>query len=182
MKIISGKYKGRILRGFDIDGTRPTMDRVKESLFGMIQDNIRDATVLDLYAGTGNLGIEALSNGAKKAYFVDNNKIAINRINENLKLLNIHNADVKMGSAINELNNLNGKVSFDVVFLDPPYQTNEIDKSLSFFNNNTSLIKENGIIVCETEIDIDYSRYDSFKIYKMRKYGSKTITILENNL
>ena len=63
MKIISGKYKGRVLKGFDIVGTRPTMDRVKESLFAMIQDYVKDAIVLDLYSGTGNLAIEAISNG-----------------------------------------------------------------------------------------------------------------------
>ena len=84
MRVISGLYKGRILDGFDIDGTRPTQDRVKESLFGSIQDYIEDSVVLDLFAGSGNLGIEALSNGAKECYFVDNNKIAINTINNNL--------------------------------------------------------------------------------------------------
>ena len=74
MKIISGKYKGRVLEGFDIAGTRPTMDRVKESLFAMIQSYLEDATVLDLFAGSGNLGIEALSEGAKEIYLVDKNK------------------------------------------------------------------------------------------------------------
>ena len=73
MKVISGKYKGRKLDGFDIDGTRPTMDRVKESLFAIIQNYISESIVLDLFAGSGNLGIEALSEGAKYAYLVDKN-------------------------------------------------------------------------------------------------------------
>ena len=73
MRIISGKYKGKKLKGFDIDGTRPTMDRVKESLFGIIQNYIYDSMVLDLFAGSGALGLEAISNGAKKVIFVDNN-------------------------------------------------------------------------------------------------------------
>ena len=78
MKVISGIYKGRNIEGFYVDGTRPTMDRVKESLFSTIQNYIKDSVVLDLFAGSGNLGIEALSEGAKEAYLVDYNKKAIN--------------------------------------------------------------------------------------------------------
>ena len=80
MRVISGKYKGKNLIGFDIDGTRPTMDRVKESLFGIIQNNLKNSVVLDLFAGSGSLGIEALSNGAIEAYFIDNNIELINII------------------------------------------------------------------------------------------------------
>src|SRR5574344_774599 len=83
MRVISGKYKGKYLKGFDIDGTRPTMDRVKESLFGIIQNNIYDSICLDLFAGSGSLGIEALSNGAKKCYFNDSN-------NEMIKILKLN--------------------------------------------------------------------------------------------
>ena len=89
MKIISGKYKGRKLLGFDIPGTRPTMDRVKESLFAMIQAKIPGSIVLELFAGSGNLGIEALSEGAKTCYFVDKSKKAYQVILNNLKELNI---------------------------------------------------------------------------------------------
>ena len=80
MRVISGKYKGKNLIGFDIDGTRPTMDRVKESLFGIIQNYIKDSVILDLFAGSGSLGIEALSNGASNCYFFDNNIQHINKI------------------------------------------------------------------------------------------------------
>ena len=80
MKIISGKYKGRNIVGYDINGTRPTMDRVKESLFAMIQNYIDNSNCLDLFAGSGNLGLEALSNGASSCTFIDNNKIAIKTI------------------------------------------------------------------------------------------------------
>ena len=80
MRVISGKYKGKKLDGFNIEGTRPTMDRVKESMFALIQNEIKDAICLDLFAGSGSLGIEALSNGAKKCYFVDKNQIAIETI------------------------------------------------------------------------------------------------------
>ena len=80
MRVISGKYKGKILIGFDIDGTRPTMDRVKESVFAIIQNNIKNSVVLDLFAGSGSLGIESLSNGASECYFVDNNTSLINML------------------------------------------------------------------------------------------------------
>ena len=77
MRIISGKYRGKKLKGFNIPGTRPTMDRVKESLYGMIQTYIPDSTVLDLFAGSGALGLEAISNGAKTTYLIDNSEEAI---------------------------------------------------------------------------------------------------------
>ena len=83
MRIISGKYKGKKLNGFTIEGTRPTMDRVKESLFAMIQTNLNEAIVLDLFAGSGALGLEAISNGAKTCYLIDNNIEAIKTIKEN---------------------------------------------------------------------------------------------------
>ena len=83
MRIISGKYKGKKLQGFNIEGTRPTMDRVKESLFAMIQNYIPGSIVLDLFAGSGALGLEAISQGAKTCYLIDNNIEAINTIKTN---------------------------------------------------------------------------------------------------
>lgn len=180
MKIISGKYKGRTLKGFNIVGTRPTMDRVKESVFAMIQDYIKDSTILDLYSGTGNLGIEALSNGARKAFLVDNNKIAIKTINENLKMLNINNAYVLNNDAKDALKYFIGnRKVFDIIFLDPPYKTNELDKSLTTINDNIKILSNNVLIVCETELDINYEKYSNFIIYKTRRYGDKTVTILK---
>lgn len=180
MKIISGKYKGRVLKGFDIIGTRPTMDRVKESVFAMIQDYIRESTVLDLYSGTGNLGIEAISNGASKAYLVDNNSVAINTIKDNIKSLNIKEAIVINKNAKDALNDfLLNKTVFDIIFLDPPYHTDELNNSLSFINRNIDILSSNSIIVCETEIEIDYLLYDNLYIFKERKYGIKKVTILK---
>ena len=85
MRIISGKYKGKIIEGFDIQGTRPTQDRVKESMFAMIQNDILESTCLDLFAGSGSLGIEAISNGNQKTYFVDNNLECVSILKRNLK-------------------------------------------------------------------------------------------------
>ena len=89
MKIISGKYKGRNILGFDINGTRPTMDRVKESLFAIIQNYIKDSIVLDLFSGSGNLALESMSEGAKEIYLVDKNKKAYKTILDNLNNFNI---------------------------------------------------------------------------------------------
>ena len=106
MRIISGKYKGKKLNGFNIEGTRPTMDRVKESLFGMIQTYIPDSIVLDLFAGSGALGLEAVSNGAKECYLIDNNIEAIKTIKENSQnfeeQLNIIYIDYKKFLKINQ--------------------------------------------------------------------------------
>ena len=180
MKIISGKYKGRILKGYMIDGTRPTMDRVKESVFAMIQEFVRGSIFLDLYSGTGNIGIEAISNGSKKAYLVDNNMVAIKTIKENISMLKIDNACVIKEDAIKCLNNfINTGIKFDIIFLDPPYHTNELDKSLTIINDNLCLLRDDAIIVCETEIKIDYQKYSNLMIYKTRKYGSKEVTILK---
>lgn len=163
-----------------IDGTRPTMDRVKESVFAMIQDYIKDSIFLDLYSGSGNIGIEAISNGSKKAYLVDNNMVAIKTIKENINMIKIDNACVIKEDAIVCLNNfINTGIKFDIIFLDPPYHTNELDKSLTIINDNLCLLSESSIIVCETEIKIDYQKYDNLMIYKTRKYGSKEVTILK---
>ena len=94
MKIISGKYKGRNLDGHKLEGTRPTMERVKESLFATIQNYLEDSVILDLFSGSGNLGIEALSQGAKFAYLVDNNPKATATIKNNITNIGITSCDV----------------------------------------------------------------------------------------
>lgn len=174
MRVISGKYKGKSLIGFDIDGTRPTMDRVKESLFGMIQNHIKDSTVLDLFAGSGSLGIEALSNGASNCYFFDNNIELVNIIKKNTVGMNgVHIMKSDYKNSLELLKNSN--IKFDIIFLDPPYKFNLIQSSLNKIKEY-DLLNKNGIIICEYEnelFDIDY------KIIKEKKYGSKNIRIYE---
>ncbi len=176
MKIISGKYKGRVLKGFDITGTRPTMDRVKESLFGTIQSYVPESVVLDLFAGSGNLGIEALSEGASFAYLVDSNSKAINVIKENVNSIGITDIEVIHSDYKDALKSFNNK--FDLIFLDPPYNTDYIEKSIKLIEDN-NLLNDDGIIVCESDaIDkIIYS--DVFKKVKEKKYGDKYIVLLQ---
>lgn len=173
MRVISGKYKGKNLIGFDIDGTRPTMDRVKESLFGIIQNYVKDSKVLDLFAGSGSLGIEALSNGANECYFFDNNVELINVIKKNTIGMNgVHIMKSDYKNSLELLKNSN--IKFDIIFLDPPYKLNLINDCLDIINNY-SLLSDNGIIVCEYENENITT--DKYELIKEKKYGSKNIKI-----
>ncbi len=178
MKVISGKYKGRVLEGFNIDGTRPTMDRVKESLFGMIQSYVPDSIILDLFSGSGNLGIEALSEGAKYAYLVDSNKKAISIIKKNISTIGIDSVEVINNDYKKSLKDFFGKVKFDLIFLDPPYNTNYIEESIKLIEEY-DLLEHNGIIVCESDMldKIIYS--NKLNKVKERKYGDKYIVLLQ---
>lgn len=176
MRIISGKYKGRKVDGYNIDGTRPTMDRVKESVLGMIQTKLEDSICLDLFTGSGSVGLELLSNGAKKCYFVDNNYKVIETLNKNMKSLKITDdyEIIKSGyeEALKNFNNRN--IKFDIIFLDPPYKLDYIVPAIKLISEY-NLINDDGLIICEyenEEIDID-----NYELIKERKYGSKKIKI-----
>lgn len=172
MRIISGKYKGRNIKGYDIDGTRPTMDRVKESLFGSIQNYIPNSVCLDLFAGSGSLGIEAISNGAQICYFNDSNKEVVKFLNENLKGIdNYIISNKEYNKFLNETNE-----QFDIIFLDPPYKMNLINPSIDIIIKR-NLLKENGLIICEYETE--QIKCD-LKLIKEKKYGSKKINIYKN--
>lgn len=171
LRVISGKYRGKKLKGFDIDGTRPTMDRVKESLFGMIQEYVNDSIVLDLFAGSGALGIEAISQGARKCIFIDNNVKCIKTIMDNVSNfdedIKVINCDYK-----NFLKNTDLK--FDIIFLDPPYRANVLNKSIKIIEER-GLLKGGGIIVCEHE---NVHLETNLKKIKEKSYGPKIISIL----
>lgn len=177
MKIISGIYKGRNLTGFNIDGTRPTQDRVKESVFSSIQGYIPDAVVLDLFAGSGNLGLEALSNGSKFAYLNDFNKKAVSAIKKNIELLKVENAKVlelDYKKALNYFKENN--ITFDIVFLDPPYKDKIIEETVTYLLDN-NLLNDDAIIICEYEHDFN-DEFDGLEIIKEKKYGYKFVKIL----
>ncbi len=175
MKVIQGKHKGTILKGFDIDGTRPTMDRVKESLFAMLQNYIIDSTVLDLFAGSGNLGIEALSMGAKECYFVDKNSIACKIIKENLDKVREDGKVIKKDykDALQTFNN-----KFDIIFLDPPYHTDYINKSIELIIEK-DLVDDKGLIVCESNSVDKIMIPDCYTELKNKTYGEKIVIILQ---
>ena len=178
MKVISGTLKGRNIIGYNIDGTRPTMDRVKESLFAMIQDYIKDSTVLDLFAGSGSLGIEAISNGASICYFTDHNKEVIKVLNSNITNLNITDKSkvilTDWKKFLNE--SANNNLKFDLIFVDPPYDYDVYEKVLTKVSS-LNLLNEGGLIILEHANLKLKDDYDNLKLYKTKKYGTKSVNI-----
>lgn len=173
MRVISGKYKGKKLLGFNIDGTRPTMDRVKESMFAVIQNKIKGSNCLDLFAGSGSLGIEALSNGANECYFVENSNEIFSILKNNLNGIEgsiLLKKDYK--DALNYF--VSNKIKFDLIFLDPPYKLNLINDVLFYLYDN-NLLNDDGLIICE--FDNEKVNNEFFSLLKTKKYGNKYVYI-----
>ena len=176
MRVITGKAKGVALKAPDGMATRPTADRVKEALFSIIQFDIPSARVLDLFGGTGQLGIEALSRGAKTAVFVDEREDACRLIRENLKRTRLEtDARVVRSDYLAFLKTTREK--FDIVFLDPPYAEVFLENSLKMITE-IDILQSGGIIVTERplgkELPWDFSGYARSKDYK---YSKTVLTI-----
>lgn len=154
MRIIAGKYKAKRLNSPKTDLTRPTLDRVKEALFSIIEPYVEQADVLDLFSGTGNLGLESISRGAKFAWLNDDKNITISTIISNVELTKSQNY-VKItkkdyNKCLNQIVNQN--ILFDIIFLDPPYDTMLGINSLKFISDNKGKVLNNdGIIIYETD-------------------------------
>ena len=177
MKVISGTLKGRNIEGYNIDGTRPTMDRVKESLFAMIQDHIKDSTVLDLFAGSGQLGIEAISNGANICYFIDHNNEVTKVLNKNIDNLNIKDkSKVILTDWKKFLNESANKIKFDLIFVDPPYDYDVYEKILEKVIS-LNLLNKDGVIILEHANLKLKDEYHNLILYKSKKYGAKSVNI-----
>ena len=191
MRIIRGKARGTKINTIDEVTTRPTLDRVRESLFNIIQNYVSNTYVLDIFAGSGALGIEALSRGAKHAVFCDINKDAVKIINENLMKTRlkenaiVYNMNYK--KMIEKLSKNDFK--FDIVFVDPPYKENLAVNSVKLIIQN-NLLNENGIIIIETDEKerdlkelqelnkIDNENLQKIKIIDERKYGRANLIFL----
>ncbi len=158
--------------------TRPTTDRVKENLFNIIAPYIEDAVVLDLFAGTGSLGIEALSRGAESAVFSDQNAKSIEIIQKNLEHTKlIHKSETFFGEAQLILKKLSqqGK-KFDIIFLDPPYRQNIIPKILRSLEEN-GILETRVLIVAETDIEDELpDEIGTLIVSKVQKYGKTKLT------
>ena len=180
MKIISGSLKGRIVKGYDIIGTRPTMQRVKESLFATIQNHINNSIVLDLFSGTGNYGIEAISNGSKFVYFNDLNPKCTKVIKDNLDTFKVTNnyqiLNLDYMKCLEYLSN--NKIKLDLIFLDPPYKEDYLNKILTFIDNN-DLLNDKGLIICELINNNLVNNYQHFSLCKEKKYGDKKVIIYQ---
>jgi len=181
MRVISGILKGKNIEGYNISGTRPTMDRVKESVFSTIQDSIKNSVVLDLFAGSGQLGIEAISNGSKLCYFIDNNKEATNTIKKNIELLNIKDKSIVLNYDYKKSLNYfkDNNIKFNIIFVDPPYDYDVLDKVISKILEY-NLLEKKGILVIEHTKEIK-GDYKDLYLYKAKKYGYKYINIYIRN-
>ena len=178
MRVISGKVRGIKLDTPKNDDVRPTTDRVKESLFNIINPYVIDSNVLDLFAGTGSLGIECLSRGALSATFVDVSKDSINIVKSNVKKARVENESTILNldfkTAIDRLNVQNKK--FDIIFMDPPYYKNMFIDALSNIDNS-DLLSEDGIIVVEHDTkDKFIDKIGRLEKSKEKKYGNTTLT------
>ena len=176
MRVITGKARGINLKTPEGLQTRPTADRVKEALFSIIQFDIPGARVLDLFGGTGQLGIEALSRGAKSATFVDASNTACNLIRENLKRTRLQEEGrVICSDYLAFLGRCSEK--FDIIFLDPPYAEVFLENALNRIVE-IDILQSGGIIITERplekELSMDFPGYSRSKDYK---YGKVLLTI-----
>ena len=173
MRVISGYLKGRNIDGYDTIGTRPTMNRVKESMFASIQEYINDSLVLDLFSGSGSLGIEAISMGAKKCYFVDNGREILNILRKNINNLNIEEKSTIINKDYREalLYFKNNNIKFNIILVDAPYKMEAMNEVIELVN------KDNGILVLEYSTDILKDNYSNLRLLKSKKYGDKYVNI-----
>lgn len=180
MRIISGSARGTKLNTLEGLDTRPTLDRVKESLFNIIQDKTYGARVLDLFSGSGALALETLSRGAEFAYLCDNSKKAVQIIKENVAKTHFESKAKILNMEYNKAIEYLKKEQFDIIFLDPPYKT-ELDVEA------IKLIKENNMLLNEGRIILETDRADEKKkilekldinIYDIRKYGRVSLFFL----
>ena len=148
MRVITGKARGRKLATPTNNDIRPTTDNVKESIFNIIQFDIEGRRVLDLFAGTGQLGIECLSRGAESVVFIDQSRESVKLVKDNLKTCGLEGTVMQMDA----VSFLNGCGKFDLIFIDPPYDSPLYEKVLETVNS-VDILSDGGIIICEASRD-----------------------------
>lgn len=178
MRVVAGEYRGRKLKSLSGDNTRPTTDKVKESIFNMIGPYFDGGKVLDLYAGSAGLAIEAISRGMEQAICVEKNYQAIKVIKENIAITKEaekftvlkKDADAALQGFAED------KQQFDLVLLDPPYAKQKIEQQLAFMLEN-DLLTSDALIVCETDKTVQLSEIAGLKQTRQQTYGITMITI-----
>ncbi len=177
MRVISGNNRGMQLLAPEGMDTRPTQDRIKETLFNMIAFDVPDAYFLDLFAGSGQMGIEALSRGAAEAVFVEKDKNAINCIEKNITKARLEDSSKVLKMDVTAaLNSLNSHEPFDIVFMDPPYNK-EIEKAVLNQLKDKSFISKDTLIIVEASLETGFDYIADFgyeivkeKLYKTNKH------------
>lgn len=177
MRVIAGSARRVPLKTLDGMNTRPTQDRIKETLFNMLQYDLADCTFLDLFAGSGGIGIEALSRGAGMAVFVEQNADAVQIVRENLKATHLEDRAVVMHTdALTALKRLEGKYRFDYIFMDPPYN-HELERQMLEYLAGSGLIDKQSTIIIEASLETSFDYLESLgfvleknKTYKTNKH------------
>jgi 16S rRNA (guanine966-N2)-methyltransferase len=179
LRIISGERRGRLIKTVSGNSTRPTTDRVKESLFNILMPKLPGSSVLDLFSGTGNLGLEALSRGCEEAVFVEKDPKALAVLRENCRSLDYQDntavIPLDVRRAIPALST-KGR-TFDIVFMDPPYDR-DLEAPVIEALDTYGLLKDDGIIVVEhLLLDRQQDSIGGFTRYDIRKYGSTALSL-----
>lgn len=179
MRIVAGSKRGLKLNTIESDSTRPTKDMVKEALYSIILEYIQDATILDLFAGSGAIGIEALSRGAKECYFCDINPECIEVIKENLiKSGFIDQSKIYKLDYLDMLDKVRN-VSFDIIYIDPPYNKGLGIKAIERISSY-DLLRKNGVLVFETDTGESAPEVIGvFRKFKSKKYGRNFLSFYE---
>lgn len=174
MRVITGSARGRKLRSPEGQDVRPTTEVTKEAIFSIIQFEIEQAFVLDLFAGSGQLGIEALSRGAQFCVFVDASRSSQSLIRDNLQSTGLA-ANSRVATMDYQAFLSGSKEQFDIAFLDPPYGKQMIDKALPLLSAKMS---ESGVIICETDRkEVLPASGGDFAIYREYRYGQSKVTV-----
>ncbi len=178
MRIIAGSARGRRLQAPEGRNTRPTADRVKESIFNIIQFDIPGRSVLDLFAGSGQMGIECLSRGAESCVFVENDRRALKVLQKNLEISGLEDKGrLRAGDAFDALNGLAGR-KFGLIILDPPYGGQLMNRALDRIGQIDNL-QTGGIIVCESAREDQIQPPPApYRVEKQFFYGATTVTII----
>lgn len=171
IRVISGQFRGRKLPVKNVEGLRPTTDRIKETVFNWLMQDTRDATVLDCFAGSGGLGFEALSRFAKSTTFIELDASAAKQIEQNISTLKLENAQVKHTNSLSYLEQKNTNSPFNLVFVDPPFRKNLAQSSCDLLENNQWL-SEDALIYVEVETELSsFSQPDNWLLIKEKKSG-----------
>lgn len=174
MRIIGGKHRGRILKEFEGTAIRPTSDRAREALFNVFAAKIPDCVFLDLFAGSGAVGLEAISRGAKEVVFTDVSKKSVELIKKNLALIK-EGAQVLLKNGLDYIKDCNKK--FDIIFIDPPYDSDLGIKALTAISEK-SVLQEGGVAVFESDKECDIE-FPSLRKVSSRRYGKNCFNIYE---
>ena len=173
MRVIAGSARRLLLKTIEGMDTRPTTDRIKETLFNMLNTQIPGCTFLDLFAGSGAIGIEALSRGAKQAFFVESNPEAVSCIRENLSRTHLEEGALVLScDVIPGLKKLEGRnPRFDIIFMDPPYHL-DLEERIVPYLLQSSLVKAGSLIIVETALDtdVDYMYELGCEVERIKEY------------